>query len=235
MRKTVEPTVTPNDGPLGGTVIDHPAFGQIAVFKVSGQRTLYGSDFVHDHYVSLCVYESQTKRSLARDWYSQTKEIMRLDMSEAQWATLVSSFGIAEGVPCTLNFANGTLRPQFPLRDSGQEYKIEASKVLDDSVKRLKELREKVAANVQGLSKTRQEDILKHVEKAISDLTSSLPFVVDSFSEHMEERVEKAKVEVSSYLSNAVTRAGLESLVGKPPLLLSGRNEHESTIENGDN
>jgi hypothetical protein len=216
-RHTQEPTATVTDR---GTRFDHPAFGQIVVSKISGHTTLYGSDFQHDQFVQIRVYKSQLNRDLSRDWHYPYEEFVSVNMSEAQWATFVSSFGVGGGVPCTIEHINRERMPGIPYRDEAQSYKIEAHKTVKRSVQELKDLRAEVAEGVSGLSKVRQETILKRIDRSISSLNSSLPFVVDSFSEHMETRVEKAKVEINAYMTNTVMRAGLDTLGLSMPLQL---------------
>jgi hypothetical protein len=64
-----------------------------------------------------------------------------------------------------------------------------------------------------------------HVE---NNLTPNLKFVSDQFGEHMEKIVEDAKIEVSAYVTNVITRAGLQSLTdGKPPIQIAGMDEPE--------
>lgn len=52
-------------------------------------------------------------------------------------------------------------------------------------------------------------------------MTSNVPFRLQSFDEHMENTVEKAKTEVNAYAMNAVRAAGLEALGAKPEPALS--------------
>ena len=95
--------------------ITHPAFGQVQVSRISGHTTLYDSEFNHAHYVRVTVHRSELNRSLSRDWHFAKSEIVEFDLSEAQWATFVSSFGNGSGTPCTLKFIAGQGHmPQIP-------------------------------------------------------------------------------------------------------------------------
>lgn len=208
-----EPTITTEK--FGGddmTIMDHPAFGQITVNRVSGSRTLYGSDFRHDAYVRVTIKRSQLHRNHSRDWYYDKGEIITVDLSEAQWATFVSSFGVGSGVPCTI--AREALKgvPTIPFRDEAQEFKIEASAALTAALDEIKALRAAVEENVAGMSKAKQGSLMESVRKAERSLSDSLPFIADQMAEHMEKRVEKAKVEVNAYATATVMRLGLDAL-----------------------
>lgn len=226
-RKMEEPVVHVETGThRDETRVTHPAFGQITVSRIQGRRALYGSDFEHNTYVRITIYRSELNRHLSRDWPHQREQLMSVDMSEAQWATFVSSFGQGSGVQCTLERFNGEGIPEFPLRDEGQEYKVEQDKALTAALDNLLELRATIEANVQGLTKVKQAELLKNVNMSIRKLTDSMPFIAKSYAEHMEERVEKAKIEIHAYLGESVRRAGLEALgAGQGPLLLEKRDD----------
>jgi hypothetical protein len=206
-RRYQEPTTTAE---RDGTVHTHPAFGQISLTRVSGDRTLYGSDFQHNTYIALRIRASDLRRDLARDWHFARQEHIEVHMSEAQWATFVSSFSIGEGVPCTINHLNGKSVPEFPLRDSGQEFKREADDKLSKVVKELEQTLTFVRENTVGLSGTKVAKITARLETAIRETALNVPFIAQQFSEHIEERVEKAKVEVAAYTTATITRVGLD-------------------------
>lgn len=201
------------------TVHDHPAFGQISLHRISGTRVLYDSDFKHRDFVRIEVRHSQLRRGLSRDWHFARDSVVCVDLSEAQWATFVSSFNIGGGVPCTIDSIGKEEMPDFPMRDAGQEFKGEASKKLKDSVKAIDDAIAAIEANTNGLSKKKVEAMTAGLRSARRDLVSNLPFVADQFGEYMESRVEKAKVEVNAYMTSTIQRAGLETL-GAGPLLL---------------
>jgi hypothetical protein len=214
------------------TIERHPAFGQIMVTRLQGgHQTLYGSDLQHPSSVVIRITGSELRRGLSRDWYYSRQREIEVRMSEAQWATFVSAFGIGEGVPCTIAHLHGEDLPAIPYRNSGELHRAEARKAAESSVNRLKDLREKVQAGVQGLSKTRAAEMLDHINGAISDLTSHLPFIIDSHTEHMEGVVEKAKAEVHAYGNDLIRRTGLQALAKAQgedvELLRLGRSENE--------
>jgi len=69
MRQPVDPIRELNTGPgFGGYTERHPAYAQISAARVSGTAYLYGSDFVHHHYVTLKIARSERVRDL-HDWY----------------------------------------------------------------------------------------------------------------------------------------------------------------------
>jgi hypothetical protein len=202
-------------------VYTHSAYGQISVFRTSGGKNLYGSDFNHQHYVSIEINESERHRNLSRDWHMTTKPIARLCLSEAQWATFVSAVGQGAGVPCTLEYANGQMRGDVPPPKTVQLYRDEGKKALTDAVECLDALEQRIAALTDKLPKKTSELLLGSVRSSRAKLNSTLPFIADSFAEHMENTVEAAKIEVEATVAQALHRAGLEALALQKPLQLA--------------
>jgi hypothetical protein len=63
-------------------------------------------------------------------------------------------------------------------------------------------------------------------EQARMKVTDSVPFVLKSSDEHLEKMVERAKIEVEAYVSNAINRAGLQALAGgEAPIKVIGSGE----------
>src|SRR3954470_19367469 len=107
MRKAEKPTTEIVDQKSGTEEIEkHPAYGQIAASRVTsgGGATLYGSDFKHSNFITIRVHASEQHRSLSHDWHYARDMLCEVALSEAQWATFVSSLNAGMGVPCTLSY-----------------------------------------------------------------------------------------------------------------------------------
>lgn len=203
MPNVQEPKLVEKDRTHGDTY-EHPAFGQIRVNRVSGRTHLFGSDFTHQHYVIVEIETCQLVRSLNRDRYHGDKPLIRVAMSEAQWAAFVSSMG-RQGAPCTIERIGFEGMPELPPpTDRRRQAGGEMSRKLDKVVARLKV----AAANAKTVSHR------KEIEGAIQELTANVDYMVESFDEHMEGTVEAAKAEVHGYINHTVERAGLQALTG---------------------
>lgn len=214
-----QPTVTPITNHNGDTTrTTHPAFGQVTVSRISGHTTLYDSEFNHQHFVRVTLHGSELERSLARDWHFQKRTLVEFDLSEAQWAAFVSSFGSGSGTCCTIRFvAKDGLghTPQLPEPRVEKELHTQDGKEAIDAVLgHLADLQASLVSSTSKLPAKTRAELVGHVQRAKSQLTSTLPFIADSFGEHMETVVEKAKAEVHGYVQHHITRAGLEALGG---------------------
>jgi hypothetical protein len=224
MSNVEEPITKPADG-FGGkerTVTTHPAFGQISASRVNGHTNLYGSDFTHNGFINITIKASELNRDLSRDWHFEREQLIQIALSEAQWATFVSSLNNGSGVPCTLEWIAGKGRlPMLPNPKSrADQFGKEFQKDFDEALGALDELEEALLAS--GLSKKKIDDLVSRARTAKAKINSSAPFVVDQFGEHMEAETERAKVEIHGYIQNLIQRAGVEALAGPTdPIVLS--------------
>lgn len=210
--------MTPGDDNVKST---HPSFGQISVSKVQGRNVMFGSDFVHHNFVSLRVHTAEHNRNLSHDWVFPRECVLELDMSEAQWATFVSSFN-TQGVPCTLRYARGDddTRPSLPDPDLRREFSNEMAKTMKNATWELEKLKNMIENDsIVKVSGKAKKELLEPIRMAIQQIMANVPFVKESFDKHVETSIEKAKVEVNAYMTNQIMRAGLEKLGADQDLL----------------
>lgn len=197
----------------GETKATHPAFAQIAASRVSGHAQLYGSDFTHQHYMTIRINGSELHRGLNRDWHFGKETMIEVAMTESQWATFVSSPNMGSGVPCTLQRKYFEDVPGLP------EPKPRQDQFSDEMQDSMTKAVERMDSLIAGAKTKAQADEMRMVKML---LTSTFPFVTKQFSEHMEETVEKAKQEVHGYMTATLQRAGLAALSSDLPLQIGG-------------
>jgi hypothetical protein len=221
VRKAQEPTLHPGESALGGDIYRHPAYAQIGASRVTGSARLYGSDFNHRNYVRIRICPSELHRGLSNDnVYGSNKAYIEVDVSEAQWATFVSSMNVGFGAQCTLRYKDGEEIPEIaePTVSRQEQFAGEAREKVQSALDQLETLSQEIEAlKVSGVQK---KALQGRVRAARLQLVSNVPFVMQQFDEHMEATVEKAKVEVNAYVTGAAMRAGMEALArdGHPML-----------------
>ncbi len=210
-----KPTVEHIGTTLENSRETHPAYGMIGASRVTGGASLAGSDFKHQHYVCVEIRHGHISRSLSNDHWHGDKSIVRVAMSEAQWATFVSSMNVVFGVPCTLEWTKeaGRLPGIEHTTDRASQFKGEVHQTMQDALTKMQEAYD--AAPTKNL-----KDM---IGRAMTEIRSNVSFVEDQFAEHMEHTVEKAKIEVNAYVTNAVQRAGLQALNGGEIQLLEAK------------
>jgi len=213
-RPIEQPETKTGRSPRDDSVTTHPAFAQIGASRVSGNTALYDSDFQHNHYMTISIRRSELHRGLNRDWHFGREEIIHVALTEAQWATFVSSPNMGSGVPCTIEYLNGQMIPRLPEPESRVEQFSEEMKAsLDNALDRLDNL-------IAGAKTKAQAEEMRMLRQ---QLVSNLPFVAKQFDRHAETTVEKAKQEIHGYMTSLLQRAGLESLSGSDlPLQIEG-------------
>lgn len=212
MSRHVEEIQVQPDG-RDGTVSTHPAFAQISASRVTGGAVLYGSDFQHQHFVTIKIKQSQSHRSLSRDWHNAGEEYIEVALSEAQWAAFVSSMNVGSGTTCTLTRRNREMIPSLPDPVSRRDqFNGEVSETLRDAIKALDKLTDDIDA--LKLSEKQKGELRGRVETARREIGSNVPFVLKQFGEHVEHTVEKAKVQINAYATATVMRAGIAALNG---------------------
>lgn len=219
MRTTEEPKIANVDSPMHDTVETHPAYGQIGASRVSGAAYLYGSDFSHQHYIKIEIRRSQLHRGLSNDRPFGREELIEVSLSEAQWATFVSSLNCGMGVQCTIDHFNGKTMPGLPSpKDRHQQIKAEADERLAKAMSDLKDL--DAAIKDSKLSGKAQKDLCQRIEFIRRNLSDNIQFVADQFEEHIETVTEHAKIEIGAYITQSLARAGLNALTGQSPISL---------------
>lgn len=219
MRNIEDPVVTPTpDSPVTEEVSTHPAYAQIGTFRQQGgSGILYGSDFRHNGQVVISISSSELHRGLSRDWAHPREEYIEVALSEAQWATFVSTLNSGTGTQCTLTRKDGRLIPGIPAPSSRKnQFKGELRERLALAEASMKELRAKIEAST--LSGKGKKDLLDSLHTAEMNLSQNCGFVANQFGEHMETVTEHAKIEVATYIQSRIQRAGLEAIQGAAPI-----------------
>jgi hypothetical protein len=216
-----KPTRTIGNGIAEDYTEHHPAYGAIGASRVSSTpgATLFGSDFRHQHYVVIRVQHAHLTRGLSNDHVgSEGAPIVEVALSEAQWATFVSTMNIGIGTPCTIQRLGVEEVPRIErVEERRERYGIEVNEKLQEAIDAVTELRDS-APNKRMRSLA---------DVALLRLTDSLPWVAKQYAEHAENVTEKAKVEVSSYVTQAIQRAGLQALGVEAPFELEQQEEPE--------
>ncbi len=234
MRNEQEPIVTQRESRSGdtGSTVRHPCFGMIGASRRSGHAVLFGSDFIHNNSVAIRIYTADLDRDLSHDWPHARQELIEVVLSEAQWATFVSSMNVGDGVQCTLRTKDGVNYPELPepiQRD--KQFMDEAKASIQRSLTEL----DKLYGMVRELktSEKSKKEILDQIRMARMQVSENAPFVVESFDKHMEKIVEKAKIEVNAYATKQLIETGIAALNAprqSPVIMLSDRS-HENQEE----
>lgn len=213
MRETTEPTLNE----YGSEV--HPAWAMIGASRVQSGgagAVLFDSDIRHNHYVTVRLSKAQRKRDLNRDWLHGGKQIIEVAMSEAQWASFVSSMNVGSGVPCTL-LANGLEDvPGMPYEPRLQESMDEVRGAADAALEEVKKAFEAVKAKPTKAN-------IRSMEIVLQNATPNVEFVAKSLTEHAENVAQKMRADVEAFVVTKAQQLGLDPAdIGGMPALGQG-------------
>jgi hypothetical protein len=202
----------------------HPAYAQISAARIGiggpGLR-LYGSDFQHRNCVRVVIQHSELSRSTSHDRHFTTGRIpiVEVFLSEAQWATFVSTLNVGDGTPCTLRLTEQDgYAPEIgaPTVTRTAQFAAEIKRTLSTAVEQLRAMA--VAAKTE-----KQRHALDVLAGGIE---ANAAWIAGQFDKHAEETVEKAKIEIHAYATGVLQRAGLAALAGgAAPKLLEGADD----------
>lgn len=93
------------------TVETHESYGMVGLsrFTCGGGKgmNLFGSSIQHYSGMTLTIREAVKRRNLNREWYGGRRIIAEVTLSPAQFAEMIMTPNVGDGVPCTINFVTG--------------------------------------------------------------------------------------------------------------------------------
>lgn len=189
----------------------HPAFGMISAARVSGgPSVLFDSDITHNHTVRLTVSGARRRRDLHRDWIiDDSRPLIEVEMSEAQWASFVSSLNTS-GVPCTVR------RTQNDANIDGLEYDPRLAHTMDEvkgkATTTFRAIRTAMdaydALDARATAKDRRAALDK-IRSAVRNAESNVHFAASSLTEHAEDVVQRARADIEAMVTQKAAQLGL--------------------------
>lgn len=222
MDNIIQPTVHENENE--DLITSHPAFGLVSINRnrSTGKR-LYASDLTHHEVITLTFHESEQleQDGLVRHRLSGSRRkspLLEVSLSPAQWATMISSFGMGDGVPCTINsLIRGEYErlPEIGFNESTRE-RYERQ-IRESSERQLEKINEKLAALGELVAKGKAgkrelESVYNDLAGAIKNLPGNLSYSTQLIQESMDKIVASGKAELEATAIGVATRLGVSEL-----------------------
>ena len=218
-------------GHLGGEKLSHPAMGIVSMHRVrcgGGGMSLFGSNTKHREYVEISVYEAEVERELSADWPHQSKNLVSFAMSAAQFADLLLKMNDGDGVPATIVWSYGRTHKMPDLPSKAEQFKKETKEAIERGLGGFKSAYadvEKSIADGQPLTKKGLKELSSKLNRLEAAIDNTLPFIMDQFSEQMNQVVQDAKAEYDAFVQTSIDKLGIEALKNGSPLLESPAGE----------
>lgn len=190
----------------------HPAFGFINAHRISSSpgAVLFDSDIKHGYFVRVTISTATRKRDLNQDWMYAGRMLVEVDMSEAQWASFVSSMNTS-GVPCTLSRTESGDRPGLTyaprLAESMKEVHGAADKAFD-KIKAAMAVYEHLVNTKAGAVERREA--LRVLHYTIENATSNVDFAGRTLVEHAENVVQRSRADIEAMVLSHADRLGID-------------------------
>ena len=215
----------------------HPAWGLVHTSRNSGLKSLFGSHLNHHHYITLSIGPAEkvvTDNGEERYVGSIRGEIIEICLSETQWGQLLSSMGMGNGIPCTINYLNREKVPDSPDTTFRQNFEEAVKTDLRTLGQELIDLQKKVEARLSDskpLNKSERAELLRDLASATRMLTDKIPFVQNIMKEALEQQVAAAKSEIDGFLQHKARTLGLSQIQNQVAMLSDGEVEAGETEE----
>lgn len=200
----------------------HPAWALIGASRVNQSppgAVLFDSDIQHQHYVTVTLSTASRQRRLNHDWLHSERRIVEIAMSEAQWASFVSSMNVGQGVPCTLLYREREMIPGMPYEPRLAESMDEVHNASDKAMEAIRE-----AFTTYAEHRTKAN--LRSLEYAIKNTPDNMAFAARSLSAHAENVVQRARADIEAMVLTKAEQLGLNPAeLGSVPLLTEGEEE----------
>lgn len=198
----------------------HESYGNIVLTKPrcgGGGQTLFGSKVKHPSFISLEINEAVRAEDGFSEFIHGRNTIVKVYMSEAQWAHIISSFSEGSGTPVTIAARQGQGYIEGPPDETPviDLAKKSADETKQGLVNRLKDLERDVNNVSEGSGTVRRSDLKKlamDFNVLASFISSNLDYLENQVVERMEKEVAKANIEIEAIVTNAVARLGREAL-----------------------
>jgi hypothetical protein len=189
----------------------HPAFAVVTVTRSSGTpRALFQSDLRHQETITLSISEADRIRDLNHDRVHPTRELIEVEMSLAQWGSVVSSMGIGSGVPVTLRrtevLGRVALLPHLPrIRKNLDEVNGAVDKILERAMSSFTALTEAIDGK-KGVRAIREA--LRTHGFSLSHAKNNADFAVTSLAEAAEFVTSQARADIEAHVLAASRQTG---------------------------
>ena len=212
----------------------HPSYGCISISQVYGRGMLFGSEVAHQHFLSLTISEARRVVDTPREFVMEERELIRIAMTQAQFAEMITSPNRGSGTPCTIErFTGDAGEPWFNSRHGGRpeppapehytkKYKNAMGYRADLVVKAIKDAKVAADAFVDGsekVNKSTLKELQSRLQMALLNLEQNLPYVMNEMEEGIEKRMATAINEFESFVSFSLQAKGLENLTADVPRL----------------
>lgn len=196
-------------------VLTHESFGQISFSRVNGRvENFYGSEIPQNDYIELTISNSQLKRDLTQDWYYPKNDLIRVKMTSAQFAELITSLNFSNGVPCTIDYFNSERIPSFKVENRKDLVQRQFKEKIKEFSNVVRNNKNEILNIIQKktLSKSDVNSISNLIIQLAQEIESNIPFYLECFQESLDKMETESKIETENAVLHKITSLGMKIL-----------------------
>lgn len=192
------------------------AWGLVSFHRTTGHRRLFGSSIDNQNMILLEISKCKRKHDLGQYWYCPDESITQVILSEAQFASLITTMNQGPGVPCTIRFSQETGYIEHDQKDES-----EIKSVSDEFKKRMKNFGENIESQLsnieqillkKSINKSDRIELQKVLSKNLQEIKSNIPFYLKQFEEASQNIVTQAKAETDAFVTSVIHKHGLDQM-----------------------
>lgn len=201
-----------------GTSYKHPSFGMLSFNRThGGHSNLFGSSIQHNDTIHMVLREGVVTRGLNDDWYVGEDEILEVEMSQSQFAELITSMNVGTGTPCTIKYLRGKGRiNEADFINKRQQITNEFKESMNERMSDAKEFYDEVKElfiTKKSIGKGDREMILRRLANVTQGMESSSKFIFDQFQNQIDKTITEAKGEIEAFAQNKINAIAQQALV----------------------
>jgi len=181
--------------------------GQVYVGRTQRSKPvpMHGSKIEHDTTITLQISTGSHSRSCGTDRYFPEKLMAEVEMTQTQFAEMITSFNQGNGTPCTLRFIDGKRIESNPKRpDPLSTLEAESGNADTRAIDSLRSLLITLGVTAEKkrpLSVSSQREIISKLLTILSNLESDREFYKEQACRDIESMVQEAKATVEAHLA----------------------------------
>jgi hypothetical protein len=197
--------------------IDHPSFGAISWSRVTGDRgPFFMASLKHTGWVEIEIHEARATVNGAHTRLSTAgkRSIVRVAMTEEQFARFITTPNRGSGAPCTITRREGLQIPQCPPDKQASQYRKEMetkARVTADSLKEALALLKKALAG-KTVRKGDLKDIQEEVARAAREVGANMPYLMKLFDEYLDTVTSEASAHFENHVRTRLDDLGISAL-----------------------
>lgn len=201
-----------------GTSYKHPSFGMLSFNRThGGHSNLFGSSIQHNDTIHMVLREGVVTRGLNDDWYVGEDKILEVEMSQSQFAELITSMNVGTGTPCTIKYLRGKGRINEAdfinkRQQIANEFKESMNERMSDAKEFYDEIKE-LFATKKSIGKGDREMILKRLANVTQGMESNSKFIFNQFQNQVDKTITEAKGEIEAFAQNKINAIAQQALV----------------------